>query len=65
MAISGHDLKVKRVQAKVTGKVLARVMSVGPWTLSRIEARDEVDLDTVQRYLAALSTCGTVQEEAA
>lgn len=64
MAVSGNDLRVKRVQSKVKSKDLASVMGVGAWTITRIEQREEVDLDLVHQYLAALSTCGTVRKAA-
>lgn len=64
MATTGNELKVQRVIAKVKAKDLAAQMGIGPWTISKLESAEYVDLETVARYMAALRTCGTVRKVA-
>lgn len=55
MATTGMELKLKRVEANVSGIALATKIGIEPYALSRIERRSDVDLDMVRRYLVALA----------
>jgi hypothetical protein len=53
--MTGHELKVRRVAAKVKAIDLASHMEVAPSRISQIEALADVTPDTEARYLAALA----------
>ena len=58
--MTGFDLKLKRVAARVTGRALAAEMGVSPARVSRIEATQFPTEETVGRYLSALRTLTNV-----
>ena len=59
MALSGKELKLRRVEADVLSKDLAEAMEVHPARISRIENSRLVTEDAAARYLRALDTCIT------
>ena len=56
MAMTGLDLKLRRVAARVTGRALAAEMGVGPSRITQIEREAYPTPETERRYLAALET---------
>ena len=59
MALSGKELKLKRVAADVQAKQIAAAMGVTASAVSRIENTRVVTVEAEARYLAALDTCIT------
>lgn len=59
MALTGKELKLKRVAADVRTKDLANAMGVTDSRVSRIENSRIVTDEAESRYLAALDTCIT------
>lgn len=58
-ALTGLDLKLRRVAAGVQVKQLADAMGISSPRLSRIEREPRVTPDMLARYTSALETCGT------
>lgn len=59
MALTGKELKLKRVAADVQAKAIAAQMGVTASLVSRIENTRVVTDEAASRYLAALDTCIT------
>lgn len=57
--MTGLELKVRRVSARVKGKELAAAMGVSTSRISSIEREAVVTPAASARYLEALEKCGT------
>lgn len=58
--MTGMELKLRRVGARITGRRLATEMGISNTRVSAIEAQAVVSEDTAARYLAALATLTNV-----
>ena len=58
--LTGHDLRVRRVQADVRSGDVAAHMGVAVSTVSRIEGARRVTAQAAGRYLEALAALATV-----
>ena len=54
--MTGLELKLRRVAARVTGRAIASAMGVGPSRITQIEREAYPTSETQRRYLAALET---------
>lgn len=59
--VSGLDLKLARVAARVKQNHLGAAMGVSQSRVSAIEREQFVTNETADRYLAALDTCRTTR----
>lgn len=63
--MTGMELKLRRIGARVKGRALAREMGVSGSRVSAIEREAYVTPETLRRYLAALETLTHVSSEVA
>lgn len=59
LALTGLDLKLRRVAARLQVKDMAEQMGISPSRVSRIEADPKVTVKMERRYMDALERCGT------
>jgi transcriptional regulator with XRE-family HTH domain len=57
--VTGLDLKLARIAARVKQKAIGRAMGVSESRVSAIEREAVVTPETADRYVAALDTCRT------
>lgn len=57
--MNGHDLKVERVKANLSGRDIAAVLGVHSSTVTRMEQRIFLTQAQIDSYLAAIATCST------
>ena len=57
--MTGLELKVARIRARVKAKALAEAMGVSASRVAKIEREADVSPGIAQRYLHAVAQCGT------
>jgi transcriptional regulator with XRE-family HTH domain len=62
--MTGIELKVRRVAARVKAYELAEAMDVSPSRVSALEREAEITSTAAERYLAALETLQEVRNAA-
>lgn len=63
--VSGLDLKLARVAARVRQNRLAKEMGVSPTRVAQLERESVITAEMIRRYRLALETCRTSRTGAA